>query len=437
MRVSNATMPLPGPLLGLAACATALLPASTLVLRGSANRLLFLLLVLALVGALWRWRRASAPLPGGVRWWPICVGLALPLVAAGLSTLAVALREPQVLQDLKELDTPLRLALLAPILWLLRQVPARWLKLFEWGCVAGAVAAAVILTHRFAVSEEIRPNQILFTNLLPFSGIAMLLGLFSLISIGWSDPATRAGRAAVVAKMIGAIAGLYVLLLSGARGSWLALALLMPLLYWLAPLRSRTKLAGIGLLLATLVLAYHFSGHVRERIDSAYTEVIEYRAGHGLDSSVGNRLQLWTAAWVVFQSNPILGVSRQHYGQAMVEMARKGWITPTATGYRHSHNEFLFNLATLGIVGGVAILAVWLVPAWYFFKAMRHGAKDQRIAGLMGLLLALGFLGVGLTEVMFATSMVAAFYCVMTALLLALAYPPHGGIAAGGAGRAP
>ena len=405
---------LPVPLLFLSALAVSLVPALALWVRGSANQLLFLLLLFALIGTVWRGHLAPQDrfIPVVRRYWPIWAALAAQFLAACLSTVVVGLRDARVFDDPSVLDTPLRMALFGPLLWLLLNVPPRWLKQLQWGCVAGALIGAGILHHQIGLSPDGRPGQILFSNLLPFSNITLLLGLFSLLTLGWSDRATGWGRIGIALKLLGGAAGLYVAYASGTRGGWLALGAFALVFFFLMPGRVWRKLLGMAALACAVLAVYHASDLVNQRVDEAYTEIQEYRKG--------NRLQLWSAALEVFETHPLVGVSRQDYRRTMREAAKQGLITKHAAEFRHSHNEFLFNLATLGILGGLAIAAAWLVPAFFFARATRRGGRDERIAGTMGLLLTIGFLVFGMTEVMFAMSMVAAFYTLMIAALMAI-----------------
>lgn len=413
---------LPVPLLFLSALAVSLVPALALWMRGSANQLLFLLLLFAVIGTAWRSRLAPRDrfVPVVRRYWPVWAALAAQFLAACVSTIVVGLRDARVFNDPSVLDTPLRMALFGPLLWLLLNVPSRWLRQIQWGCVAGALIGAGILHHQIGLSPEGRPAQILFSNLLPFSNITLLLGLFSLLTLGWSDRATTWGRIGIALKLLGGAAGLYVAYASGTRGGWLALGAFALVFFFLMSGSVWRKLLSMAALACAVLAVYHASDLVNQRVDEAYTEIQEYRKGQALDSSVGNRLQLWSAALEVFEAHPLVGVSRQDYRRTMREAAEQGLITKHAAEFRHSHNEFLFNLATLGILGGLAIAAAWLVPAFFFARATRRGGRDERIAGTMGLLLTIGFLVFGMTEVMFAMSMVAAFYTLMIAALMAI-----------------
>lgn len=413
---------LPLPLAALAASAVCLTPALALWVRGSANRLLFLLLVLSLLATVWRNRLAPQDRFTAVmrRDWPLWAALSGQFIAASLSTVAAGLDDPRVFGNLSVLDTPLRMALFGPLYWLLLTVPPRYLRQLQWGCVAGALIGAGVLHHEIALSSDGRPAQILFSNLLPFSNITLLLGLWALLSLGWSDRGTLWGRIGIALKLCAGAAGLYVAYASGTRGGWLALGAFALVFFFLMRVGIWRKALAMAALVCAVLAVYQSSDRVQQRVDDAYVEIQEYRQGRNLDSSVGNRLQLWSAAIEVFKTHPLTGVSRQEYRGAMQEAAQQGLITPKAAEYRHSHNEFFFNLATLGVLGGLAIAAAWLVPAFYFARAKRLGNRDARIAGTMGLLLAIGFMVFGMTEVMFAMSMVSAFYTVMTAALMAI-----------------
>jgi hypothetical protein len=93
---------LPVPLLFLSALAVSLVPALALWMRGSANQLLFLLLLFALIGTVWRGHLAPQDrfIPVVRRYWPIWAALAAQFLAACLSTVVVGLRDARVLDQL-------------------------------------------------------------------------------------------------------------------------------------------------------------------------------------------------------------------------------------------------------------------------------------------------------------------------------------------------
>jgi O-antigen ligase len=76
-------------------------------------------------------------------------------------------------------------------------------------------------------------------------------------------------------------------------------------------------------------------------------------------------------------------------------------------------------MATLGIPGLLAILALYLVPAAFFMRHLRERDRRTQAASAMGLALCCGFMVFGLTEVMFATTLVNAFYSLVMAVCFA------------------
>ncbi|QEI07451.1 O-antigen ligase family protein [Pigmentiphaga aceris] len=398
-----------------AAIAVCLLPALTLTIRGSANRILLVLLLCAAIAAVVSHRTPDARFGAlARRYWALYAAMTSLLVAAAVSTLAWGER------DMSVLDTPTRVAVFGLVFFAVMGAPRKLLKQFQWGCVIGAIAAALMLAVALQANGGERPLQVGFTNLLAFSNIALLLGLFSFLSISWSNWQSNAGKLCVLVKIGAGTAGLLASYASGSRGGWLALPVMALVLLVQYRGSWRIKVLALLLVVTAVLSAYHFNPKVQMRTAAAHTEITEYLDGKNLDSSVGTRLQLWNAAWLTFTQHPLIGVSRQNYKQTMSELAQRGVLTPTAAAFGHSHNELMFNLATLGLLGVASMLSIWLVPAVVFASAARSMNPDKRIAGTMGLFLTLGFMVFGLTEVMFTVSMVAAFYTVVAATLLAI-----------------
>ncbi len=399
-----------------AAFAVCLLPALTLTVRGSANRILLVLLLLCAIGAALNRQRAPHERFGALarQYGKAYFAMASLLLSAIVSTLVWNSG------DASALDTPTRLAVFGLVFYAAMGAPQAMLRLFQWGCVAGALLAASMLAVALQANDGTRPLQVGFTNLLAFSNIALLLGLFSFLSTGWSNWQSRVGQVGVILKLTAGTAGLLASYASGSRGGWLALPLLALVSVLLYRCAHRRKLFIVVIGAAALFSAFQYSPVVQDRAMQGMTEFSDYFAGRDLDSSVGTRLQLWKAAWLTFLDNPVFGVSRQNYQSAMAQMAERGVLTPQAAGFGHSHNEILYSLATLGLLGALSMLAIWLVPAVLYARAACSDNPDKRVAGAMGLFLTLGFMVFGFTEVMFTVSMVAAFYTIVNATLLAI-----------------
>ncbi|MFX7965150.1 hypothetical protein ABTK73_19940, partial [Acinetobacter baumannii] len=87
-------------------------------------------------------------------------------------------------------------------------------------------------------------------------------------------------------------------------------------------------------------------------------------------------------------------------------------ITPAAaSGFYHSHNDVLFNMSTMGLLGLLAILMTYLAPAVLFWRYLRHeDACLRRYAG-GGVMLVMGYVIFGLTDCFF-WGLSYTFYCI-------------------------
>jgi O-antigen ligase len=159
---------------------------------------------------------------------------------------------------------------------------------------------------------------------------------------------------------------------------------------------------------------------IQERIRLAQEDVQQYVQGTNADTSIGIRFQLWRGSLVIFREHPIFGVGVDKYRSALRDLAERRIISPQASTFVHSHNEALFTMARLGTVGLLALLALYLVPASYFARDLRHHDRQVRAAAGMGMSLCLGILVLGLTDVVFLWWEVFPFYALGIASFIAL-----------------
>jgi O-antigen ligase len=220
-------------------------------------------------------------------------------------------------------------------------------------------------------------------------------------------------------RLLAGGAGLYSSYLSQARGGWIAIPVL--LLIAVATLRHvswKKRVTALLVFFALLAAVCASSSIVRTRFDQAMNDIHAYQAGHA-NTSVGIRFQLWKAATLMLTRHPFAGVGRGEFHNSLQAIYAEGVITQEATAFEHAHNEFLYNGATLGVLGIGALLALYLVPAAYFLRAALCHDRILRTTGAMGLTLCIGFLLFGLTEVMLIIAQTVVFYSVMVAVFTA------------------
>ncbi|CAG9175432.1 hypothetical protein LMG23992_02957 [Cupriavidus laharis] len=374
-----------------------------LIVDRAAGVLYGLLIVLGLAVLIYRWKSESQLFVSQVRrYWPLALAMAAPM-------LAVMANEISRLQfSSRSIDAPSRLALFALVLWAVSRIPLRYLRHLQWAFVAGAILSTI----KIQVLSHGGQNRYL-TDFIPitiFIEMAMVLGTYSLFSLAWNS---RQDKAQILIKVLAAAAILYGSYLSQSRGAWITIPLFGAIALFSSGILAKGRKLAVAVLIAfALIAAMSQAKLVKDRIADARNDIEQYVTGSNVDTSIGFRFQLWHGSVVIFREHPVFGVGVDKYRDALADLANRKIITPSAAVYVHSHNEFLFNAARLGLFGIAALLALYLVPAYYFARDLRHRDREVRAAACMGASLCGGIFVLGLTDVVFLWWEVFPFYAV-------------------------
>jgi O-antigen ligase len=317
-----------------------------------------------------------------------------------------------------ELDPLLRLGLAVSIFFFLSSLPSRHLRLVQWGFVAGAIAVGVWAAYARAFIPEWAPPVRLgnsFTNQIPFGDTALLLGALSIASL------TRGQRPSTVelaVKLVAFCAGVYASYVSGSRGGWIAIPVLIWATannrHWLSSMRARLAFACV---LFASVAAFACTSIVRDRFEAFGADVHQIKAGN-LDTSTGERLELWRASVLLYERHPILGVGRGRLESALRTLAEHGEASRTIVNGR-AHSEFFSALSETGTVGVVALFLLYIGTLGPFWRNRRSADPEIATAASLGIGLVGSTILFGLTIDVFTLVMNAAFFALTAATLLA------------------
>ena len=254
-------------------------------------------------------------------------------------------------------------------------------------------------------------------NAILYGDISLLLAFASLLS--WKYFSRY--RWGVALPVLGFILGLLASFYSLARGSWLTFFGLMAIVivYLLLTLKDRRhvllSLVGLGLLVALVGL---FSGDkISQRTNLAVAEFQEYFAGESYRTSVGFRLEVYKGAIKVIQENPLLGVGLGGEMQAIDALADRGEIRDLKV-IENVHNQLLQEGVAKGILGILSYLV--LMGFLLIVFAKRMCASHNREVNTVGVMLVVGFLLFGLTNITFTHGIFNTFFVCMVALLLSV-----------------
>ncbi len=305
-----------------------------------------------------------------------------------------------------------------PCLWFAVAAPPRPAALWAGLALGGVGSGLLALIQVYGLGLE-RAHG--FTNAIQYGDLSLLIGLMALsvMAVLWArlSGAQRAGLGA------GGTLGLIGSMLSQSRGGWLTLALLAPVLLLLllryGQPRSARKL-GLAITATVVLAAAPLHGELATRLASVGAETQAYLQQQDAESSIGQRLAHWQLALSLGADRPLLG-----WGSAYnEEKARRVQARQAATvtlGFDHAHNELLDMFARRGLVGvALLLLYLWIPLRLFWPAASRRGSAagatldPERLAlRITGILLPLGYLGFGFTQVLFAHNSGHMFYLFM------------------------
>lgn len=321
-------------------------------------------------------------------------------------------------------DASSRFLLGVPVFMMLRNMRFNVIAMVQYGFPLATIAGFLMLKQigdgRYGIST---------LDLIHFGDFALVMGVLSVLSTDW------VGRDAPLLrlfKIIGFAAGAYASVVSGSRGGWIAMpVILMIFIYFRMGKVSFRALLMVPLMLVIAgLIAYALSHEIHHRVDDLFGDMASLQKGNP-DTSTGIRLQLFRAAAEVFVKNPVFGVGPEGFAGEMDAMQKAGVVTPMAAGLGRGevHNELLSRAAGMGIFGLIAMLAIYLVPAGIFCRSMRSSIAKVRQSGMLGLVFVTSFMVFGLTAETLNLTMASAFYSLTVAVLLAACLNVHRDVA--------
>lgn len=290
------------------------------------------------------------------------------------------------------------------------------LRAFWIGNACGAIAAAAIAVTQSLLMGIDRVEG-LTHHAITFGNLALMTGLLAWCGL----PVLRHSRLAFLPPL-GLLCGLLASLLSGSRGGWVALPFAALLLLHYGNKRySYNKLLsyGGGVLALLLILASMFKHNsAMQRMGLIYTEIEQYYLHGKIFTSIGIRLELWKASWLMFCEHPWVGVGREGFDAALQHLVKEGKLQESgALVLSTSHNDILFFLASGGLLDFSFLLLMYLGPLLFFHAALRKDHDSTRPAALAGMVLVVSFIMFGLTDVMFWLMATKSFYVMMVCIL--------------------
>lgn len=245
-----------------------------------------------------------------------------------------------------------------------------------------------------------------------FGAFTVIFTSFCLFNL---DASLKSSKTWFFYQLIGLLVGLYLIMGSGTRGSWLAIPVVLS--FWLYSNYSKIsiKFFWVIILITVVTVAFInlFFPNISERFISGFYELLNWANHSKLDSSAGIRLSMWKISLQLFLHSPLYG-----YGDTgLRSFLNAPWINLDATQIAKDtmtccgpHNELLANMLRSGVLGIISVFSLFLVPLCFFAKKLRSNQKNVRLAAQLGLVYVVTIAICSLSMEVFNLKYSATFY---------------------------
>jgi O-antigen ligase len=222
--------------------------------------------------------------------------------------------------------------------------------------------------------------------------------------------------------LFGAAMGVWGSLLSGSKGGWLSIIMVLLVFVWRVTAGKPVIWRFLGVVLISVLVAKGVwlapEELVRERLEGVWSKAhLWFETGQVTDWSVSIRLELWSYALKLFAQRPILGWSGEG-ALSMLGEHLKPFNVPAGIAPVFE-NDLLHYAAVSGLVGVLSVLALYGGVFACFWLYQKQGPKTFAYA-LLGMLLVALYFEFGLTVNALGRNAFRYFFCAMTVMLLGL-----------------
>ncbi|MGF1758122.1 O-antigen ligase family protein [Photobacterium sagamiensis] len=317
-----------------------------------------------------------------------------------------------------DIDQASRAVMAVIILLLLLRYPPK----FGWllnSFAAGSLASGAVAIHQVLLLNQPRAFAA-YINAIQGGNIAMSLGLLSLCGAVFYLKQQRNTHALVF--LIAAAAGIVGSLLSGSRGGWIGLPVIIAALIYLnrSWLSRRCYLTILLAILAVSTVFLQPSSGMQQRFNAIGYDIAQYQNGNS-NTSIGIRLDLWKSAYYSIKEKPLFGwgVNGRHTSQ--LEQVKANIISQRLYGYSfHAHNQYLEDTSIRGLLGLVALLGLFAVPLVIYKRYSRSTSSAQQTAlASCGVVFVVSVASYCLTQSFLSHNSGIIFYCFVTICIIA------------------
>ena len=242
--------------------------------------------------------------------------------------------------------------------------------------------------------------------------------LVSLMTIIAISQFSKESKKNLILTFFAFIFGITAITLSGSRGSFLSFLIVVIFYILYILLKEKVSFKQVIIFLSISILSsfiiIKYTNYIDKRFELIKIEIDNWQEGKNLTSSIGMRLEMYKSGLKAFKASPIFGYGFQLSPKAAAKFASKDKMVQWKlhNEYNHLHNELLTNAVSEGIIGLFALLAIWFIPFYLFFKN-----RKKHIA-ILGMTIIISYFLLGQTHAIFGIEYLNELYIVIISFLL-------------------
>ena len=320
--------------------------------------------------------------------------------------------------SLRVIDNPSRILLFIPVLFLFSIYKIK-VKTILYSISLGAITTGIVaLFQKFYLGYTKPFPEVMH---IQAGNIAISLATFSLVLTIYFF-IKKEYRSALLGTL-GIIFATISSALSGARGGWIGLPIVLISIFFLYRQYISKKLilsliTVIVVSIMTLISNPKFG--IKKRYSEAKSDIILYLEKNNKNTSLGARFDMWENALIAIKQAPLFGHGDKGYELFKEQQVESKQMEKNTLQFNSLHNQYLESWVKRGFIGFIGLMLVTLMPLFYFIRNLKEPSLDIKCIAILGITHILSHLFYFMSQSFLAHNSGSIFYFFVLVLIYAL-----------------
>ncbi|VTM24793.1 Lipid A core - O-antigen ligase and related enzymes [Stutzerimonas stutzeri] len=320
--------------------------------------------------------------------------------------------------SLRVIDNPSRILLFIPVLFLFSIYKIK-VKTILYSISLGAITTGIVALFQKFYLGYIKPFPEVMH--IQAGNIAISLSTFSLVLTIYFF-IKKEYRSALLGTL-GIIFATISSALSGARGGWIGLPIVLISIFFLYRQYISKKLilsliTVIVVSIMTLISNPKFG--IKKRYSEAKSDIILYLEKNNKNTSLGARFDMWGNALIAIKQAPLFGHGDKGYESFKEQQVESKQMEKNTLQFNSLHNQYLESWVKRGFIGFIGLMLVTLMPLFYFIRNLKEPSLDIKCIAILGITHILSHLFYFMSQSFLAHNSGSIFYFFVLVLIYAL-----------------